>query len=89
MPSYCFNDEKEQKEKEREQRRAQTKRYYKRLSVDKKNAKQRWTIHDIELVLAHEEPDRVLSEQLGRSVKAIQEIRRIYKDKNIEEESEC
>ena len=89
MPSYCFKDEKEQKEKEREQRRAQTKRYYKRLSVDKKNSKQRWTIHDIELVLAHEQPDRILSEQLGRSVKAIQEIRRIYKDKNIEEESEC
>ena len=88
MPSYCFKDEKEQKEKERVQRRAQTKRYYKRLSADKKNAKQRWTIHDIELVLAHEQPDRVLSEQLGRSVKAIQEIRRIYKDKNIEEESE-
>lgn len=88
MPSYCFKDEKEQKEKERVHRRAQTKRYYKRLSVDKKNAKQRWTIHDIELVLAHEQPDRVLSEQLGRSVKAIQEIRRIYKDKNIEEESE-
>ena len=88
MPSYCFKDEKEQKEKERVLRRAQTKRYYKRLSVDKKNAKQRWAIHDIEVVLAHEQPDRVLSEQLGRSVKAIQEVRRIYKDKNIEEESE-
>ena len=88
MPSYCFKNEKEQKEKERIQRRAQTKRYYKRLSVDKKNAKQRWSIHDIELVLAHEQPDRILSEQLGRSVKAIQEIRRIYKDKNIAEESE-
>ena len=84
MPSYCFNEE-EQKEKERVYRRAQNKRYYKRLSVDKKNAKQRWTIHDIEIVLAHEQPDRVLSEQLGRSVKAIQEIRRIYKDKNLEE----
>ena len=84
MPSYCFNEE-EQQEKGRVHRRAQNKRYYKRLSVDKKNAKQRWTIHDIEIVLAHEQPDRVLSEQLGRSVKAIQEIRRIYKDKNLEE----
>ena len=83
MPSYCFKDKKVQKEKERVQRRAQTKRYYKRLSADKKNARQRWTIHDIELVLAHEQPDRILSEQIGRSVKAIQEIRRIYKDKNI------
>ena len=88
MPSYCFRDKKEQKEKERVQRRAQTKRYYKRLSADKQNSKQRWTIHDIEIILAHEQPDRVLSEQLGRSVKAIQEARRVYKDRNLKEESE-
>ena len=88
MPSYCFRDKNEQKEKERVQRRAQTKRYYKRLSADKQNAKQRWTIHDIEIVLAREQPDRVLSEQLGRSVKAIQEARRVYKDRNLKEESE-
>ncbi len=88
MPSYCFRDKNEQKEKERVQRRAQTKRYYKRLSADKQNAKQRWTIHDIEIVLAHKQLDRVLSEQLGRSVKAIQEARRVYKDRNLKEESE-
>lgn len=63
--------------------RKQNDRYYKRLSVNNENAKQKWTIHDIELVLAHEQPDRVLSEQLGRSVKAIQEVRRVYKNKDL------
>lgn len=60
--------------------RKQNQRYYDRLAVNKENAKQRWTIHEIEMALAHEVPDRVLSEQIGRSVKAIQEIRRRYKD---------
>ena len=66
-------------------RHGQHKRYYDRLAVNNENAKHRWTLSDIKLVLAHEVPDRVLSEKLGRSVKAIQEIRRIYKDRNLEE----
>ncbi len=65
-------------------RHRQHKRYYDRLTVHNENAKQRWTVQDIRRVLAHDVPDRVLSEQIGRSVKAIQEIRRVYKDKPIE-----
>ena len=63
--------------------RKQNERYYKRLSVNNENARQKWSRHDIELVLAHEQPDRVLSEQLGRSVKAIQEVRRVYKNRDL------
>lgn len=83
MPSY--RDKSHDKENERKTRRAQNKRYYKRLSANNENSKSRWSIHDIELVLKHEQPDRVLSEQLGRSVKAIQTIRGVYKDRNIED----
>lgn len=63
--------------------RKQNERYYKRLAVNKENSNLKWTRDDIELVLAHEQPDRVLSEQLGRSVKAIQEVRRVYKNKDL------
>ena len=81
MPNR-MEDYKDQK-KFKATHRKQNDRYYKRLSVNNENAKQKWTIHDIELVLAHEQPDRALSEQLGRSVKAIQEVRRVYKNKDL------
>ena len=67
-----------------ESRHGQHKRYYDRLAVNNENNGQRWSLAEIKLVLAHEVPDRVLSEKIGRSVKAIQEARRLYKDKNIE-----
>lgn len=85
MASYYFRDEEKAKEKERAKHRAENKLYYRRLAVNKENSKQKWSIHDINLVLAHEVPDRVLSEQLGRSVKAIQEIRRVYKNRPVKE----
>ena len=61
----------------------QNKRYYNRLAINKENSGHRWTAQEIQMVLAHEEPDRVLSEKLGRSVKAIQTIRGTYKDRGI------
>ncbi len=83
MPSY--RDRSHDKEKERATHRAQNKRYYKRFEANNENSKSRWSVHDIELVLKHEQPDSVLSKQIGRSVKAIQTIRGVYKDRDIEE----
>lgn len=68
-----------------ESRHGQHKRYYDRLAVNNENNGQRWSLAEIKMVLAHEVPDRVLSEKIGRSVKAIQEARRIYRDRPIEE----
>lgn len=53
---------------------AQRKRYYAR-TANAKNGHQRWTEKEIEIVMAHEKPDREISAEIGRSVQAIQVMR--------------
>lgn len=46
-------------------------KYYGRTAFAK-NSHAPWTCKEIEIVMAHEYPDRIISEMIGRSVQAIQ-----------------
>lgn len=62
---------------------AQKKRYYGSTAYSK-NYHQRWTINEIDKIMAHEIPDTELAKQIGRSVASIQSIRsRINKDNSL------
>ena len=49
-------------------------KYYRRTAFAE-NHRSPWTNKEIEIVMAHEFPDRVISEMLGRSVQSIQIMR--------------
>lgn len=49
-------------------------RYYRQTSYAKNHGIP-WTAEEIEIVVAHEHPDRVIAEMLGRSVQSIQMVR--------------
>ena len=58
-------------EKYKRTKRAYQNRYYGR-TANAPNSRQTWTQSECERVLAHDVSDRVLSSEIGRSVKAIQ-----------------
>ena len=49
-------------------------KYYRRTQLAK-NRNSPWTQKEVEIVMLHEIPDRVISEMIGRSVQAIQTLR--------------
>ena len=50
-------------------------RYYERSRLEAWSGRAPWTVEACERVLAHTVPDRVLAEELGRSIEAIQIMR--------------
>ena len=63
----------------KETRYKQRLRYYRRFQ-NAPNKGARWSDEDINLVLAHEFPDRELSKLLGRSIASIQICRARHKE---------
>ena len=62
---------------------AQKKRYY-GSTAHSENSMQRWTISEMDKVMAHDIPDSKLAKQIGRSVASIQTMRsRINKDNSL------
>lgn len=49
-------------------------KYYRQTSFAK-NHRTPWTNKEIEIVMAHEYPDRIISEMIGRSMQSIQVVR--------------
>lgn len=70
----CYKD----MDKYRRTTNKQRERYYKQTQ-NAPNSKMRWTEEEIDIVMAHEIPDREISKQLGRSVLAIQVCRSKHK----------
>ena len=70
----CYKD----KDKHRITTYRQRLRYYRRFQ-NAPNSRMRWTQEEIDIVLAHEIPDREIGELLGRSVQAIQICRHKHK----------
>ena len=58
-------------------------KYY-RQTAYAKNHHQRWTNKEVEIVMAHEVPDRVISKEIGRSVASIQMKRHNENKKGVE-----
>ena len=59
------------KEKYRKYRNGYNSRYYARTQ-NAPNKRQRWTLHDMDMIIKREVSDTELSKLLGRSVRAIQ-----------------
>ncbi|MBI3588988.1 MAG: hypothetical protein HY093_01040 [Candidatus Liptonbacteria bacterium] len=58
-------------------------RYYARNRANPENTRNshtRWTSEDVQAILRHRLPDRVLSRRLGRTIKAIQDKRGVCRD---------
>ena len=59
-----------------EKRYAGKKRYCERMRQNCSNKNQEWTLAEMKAIMAPDRPnDRILSESLGRSVQAIQDMR--------------
>lgn len=56
-------------------RNAQRRRYYHKHNYGRRGRAPRWTQREIEMVLAHMEPDRVTAQKLKRSLNAVQRLR--------------
>ena len=67
-------------EKYRATRNAQKNRYFSRTTYAE-NRRQQWTIQELNIIMAHEKSDMEISKEIGRSVRAIQEMRHRAKRK--------
>ncbi len=63
-----------------ETKRKHRKKYYSK-SANAQNSNKRLTEQEIQMILEHKIPDSELSEQIGRSLKAIQNARMRYRHK--------
>ena len=67
-------------EKYRATRNAQKNRYFSRTTYAE-NRRQPWTSQELNIIMAHEKSDMEISKEIGRSVRAIQEMRHRAKRK--------